>query len=256
MNANPKTILVVDDESNIRLMLRKTLQTEGYVVQEAADGRQALDAVDRHSPDLMILDLSMPQLDGFGVLQHLKSMRPSKKPRVIVLTAYGSISTAVKATRLGAMDFLEKPVSPDEVREAVEAVLAEALPYPQAEESDDPLSGGYEGVLNRVRKSLRLGSYATAETLLMKAADLSHKDAAYFNLLGVLYEAQRDRRMARKFYGKAISTDKHYEPAQLNMRRLYELDRFGRSEHPATLGDESDVWYAAFPPAAGVGAKV
>ena len=73
----------------------------------------------------MILDLSMPVLDGVGVLNELKGVRPDRKPRVIVLTAYGSIPVAVKATRLGAMDFLEKPVAPDEVRESVEAVLAE-----------------------------------------------------------------------------------------------------------------------------------
>src|ERR1022692_1439797 len=115
------TVLIVDDEANIRLMLRTALSTEGYRIVEAADGREALKVIDREMPDVMVLDLSMPILDGLGVLKALKGMRPEKKPRVIVLTAYGSISTAVKATRLGAMDFLEKPVSPPEVRESIEA---------------------------------------------------------------------------------------------------------------------------------------
>ena len=73
------------------------------------------------------------------------------------------------------------------------------------------------------------------------------KDAAYFNLLGVLYEARRERRLARKFYGKAIAADGKYEPAQRNMRRLYELQTFGRSQEPATLGDEKDEWFARLP---------
>src|SRR5262245_39490116 len=110
-------ILIVDDETNIRLMLRTALETSGYSIEEATNGREGLDAVTLRKPDMMILDLSMPQTDGFGVLEGLRGMRPSQRPKVIVLTAYGSIPAAVKATRLGALDFLEKPVAPDEVRE-------------------------------------------------------------------------------------------------------------------------------------------
>lgn len=188
----------------------------------------------------MILDLSMPALDGMGVLKELKTLQ-TQPPRVIVLTAYGSIATAVKATRLGAMDFLEKPVSPDEVRDAILTALNEPLPQP-ASGDGRPISGGYEGVLDHIRSSLRMGKFTDAETLLMKAADLAQKDAAYFNLLGVLYEAQQEWRLARKLYGKAMRLDKQYEPAQINMRRIYELTTFGRSNQPATLGDELSLW--------------
>ena len=246
----PIHILIADDETNIRLMLRTALSSVGYEVTEATDGRQAMDAIARRTPDLMILDLSMPYLDGMGVLNELKALRPDRKPRVLVLTAYGSIPTAVKAVRLGAMDFLEKPVVPTEVREAVEAMLAEPLPRPHSDgavDDNDPLAGGYAGVLNRVRRSLRLAQYADAETLLMKAADLSHKDAAYFNLLGVLYESQRQWRLAKKFYNKALGVDKQYEPAVKNLRRVYELSSRGYASEPVTLGDEGDEWYARLP---------
>jgi len=230
-------ILIVDDETNIRLMLRTTLELEGYEVGEAVDGRAALEAISHRVPDLMILDLSMPALDGMGVLQEIKPLRPERKPRVIVLTAYGSIPAAVKAVRLGAIDFLEKPVAPDEVRETVEAALAEPTRIETSALQDDVLAGGYSGVLDRVRKSLRLANYTDAETLLMKAADLAQKDAAYFNLLGVVYESQRQWRLAGRFYGKAIAVDQHYEPAQKNLRRLTELKRFGKTTEPVTLGD-------------------
>jgi len=242
-----QTVLVVDDETNIRLMLRTTLKSVFYSALVAPNGREALEIIDKRHPDVMILDLSMPQMDGMGVLTELKNVRPDKKPRTIILTAYGSIPAAVKAIRLGAIDFLEKPISPDEVRESVEAALNEPLPARGASIQDDPLAGGYAGVLDRVRKLLRLAKYTDAETLLMKAADLSHKDAAYFNLLGVLYESQRQWRLARKFYGKAIAADKRYEPAQRNMRRLYELTQFGSSREPVTLGDESDIDMARLP---------
>ena len=240
-------ILIVDDETNIRLMLRTALSFE-YEVDEASDGKTGLEAIERRKPDLVILDLSMPALDGIGVLKALSAYRPSRKPRVIVLTAYGSIPMAVKAIRLGASDFLEKPVSPDELREAIASALAEPEPVPANEA--EPLGlppGGYEGVLEHVRKSLRLTHYADAETLLMKAADLSHRDAAYFNLLGVLYEARREARVARRFYERALKTDRHYEPAVKNLRRLHEITRYGHSREALALGDEPDLWYARMP---------
>ena len=85
---------------------------------------------------------------------------------------------------------------------------------------------------------MHAAAYTDAETLLMKAADLAVKDAAYFNLLGVIYEVRRQHRLARKFYGKAIAADKDYGPAQMNMRRIYELYTFGRSQVAAALGDD------------------
>ena len=247
----PIHILVVDDETNIRLMLRTALTSVGYTVQEATNGKEALEIIGRFVPDVMILDLSMPAVDGIAVLNQLKGVRADRKPRIIVLTAYGSIPVAVKATRLGAVDFLEKPVSPDEVREAVQAALAEPRPGHPALASipgdGDPLAGGYAAVLERARKALRLAMYTDAETLLMKAADLAHKDASYFNLLGVLYESRRQWRLARKFYNKAIAEDRRYEPAQQNLRRLSELERNGKSREPVTLGDELDIWLAKMP---------
>ena len=240
---NSKRILIVDDETNIRLVLRAALKSEGYAIEEAVNGRDALACIDRRTPDLMILDLSMPELDGMGVLRELKTVHPSHKPRTIVLTAYGSIPTAVAATRLGALDFLEKPVSPDEVREAVEAALNEQLP--ETVDSNHPPADGYAGVLDRVRKNLRLAQYTDAETLLMKAADLALKDAAYFNLLGVLYEARRQWRLAKKFYGKSLKEDRDYAPAQHNLRRIYELTQFGSTTTGVQLGDEPDILFAA-----------
>ena len=99
---------------------------------------------------------------------------------------------------------------------------------------------GYEQVLSLARAAMRRGAWADAEALLMKAAPIARGDAAFCNLAGLLWEARGDERLARKFYGKAIAADRHYEAAQQNMRRLYELDTFGRSSLPAALGDERD----------------
>ncbi len=239
-------ILIVDDESNIRLMLRTALEPQYYQVDEAANGREALEKLRMSQVSVMVLDLSMPLMDGMAVLTALQDWPHAEKPRVIVLTAFGSIPTAVKATRLGAIDFLEKPITPEELRAAVAGALTEPLAHPSIDESQ--LDGGYAAVLDRVRKALRLADYTTAELLLMKAADLKELNTApYFNLLGILYEAQQKWGLARKCYGKAITADSMYEPAQLNMRRIYELETFGRSTQAVALGDEIDIWFAQMP---------
>jgi response regulator RpfG family c-di-GMP phosphodiesterase len=181
----------------------------------------------------------MPVLDGMGVLEQLRAGSFARVPRVIVLTAYGSIAAAVQATRLGALDFLEKPVTPQDLRETVEAVLHEPQAAETAQRDNDASS--YADVLSRVRVALRASDVASAESLLMKAADLGEHDAAYFNLLGVIYELRRQWRLAQKMYGKSSRADKHYEPAQQNLRRVYELNTFGRTSEPAAIGDGHDA---------------
>jgi len=235
-------ILIVDDEINIRLMLRTILEEE-YTVEEASNGQEALETLRRKPFDMVILDLNMPVLDGMSVLEELNRKPAPSRPRVIVLTAYGSIAAAVKATRLGALDFLEKPTSPQELRETVRAVLEEPQP---AQEQMTEEAYGVEGVLDLARRALRMSDIASAESMMMKAADLAHNDAAYFNLLGVIYEARHQWRLAKKFYGKAIAADKKYDPAQRNLRRLYEMNTFGKSAEPVAFGDEPEVWLSEF----------
>jgi CheY-like chemotaxis protein len=232
------SVLVVDDESHIRLMLRTILENEGCSVGEAANGREALELIRSVAFSVMILDLNMRVMDGMSVLRALKDNPPRHPPRVIVLTAYGSVPAAVRATRLGALDFIEKPASPKEVREAVGAVLREPQPA-SAQPVEADTAGGYEAVLKRVRNALRESDIAEAESLLMTAADIAQHDAAYFNLLGVIYESRRQWRLAKKFYSKAMRTDRSYAPAEQNLRRIYELYTLGRSREPVALGDEA-----------------
>jgi CheY-like chemotaxis protein len=233
-------ILVVDDEQNIRLMLRTILQIEGFDVAEAANGVEALSHLCSASFDLMILDLNMPVMDGMSVLEQLRLSPPRKAPRTIVLSAYGSISAAVRATRLGALDFVEKPITPEELRSAVASAMLQPDPSTVTVAPENP-QPGYEDILNRVRRSLRAGETASAESLLLKVADLAGgREAAYFNLIGALYEIQQNWRLAAKFYGKACKADRHYAPATNNQQRYYEMTTFGRSALPILLGDEAE----------------
>jgi DNA-binding response OmpR family regulator len=245
---HPASILVTDDESNIRMMVRTALESDGYRVHEASNGQQAIEALKHDTPDLMVLDLNMPGLDGIAVLEQMAKLASTTKPRIIVLTAYGSIAAAVKATRLGASDFLEKPITPSGLRNAVRSVLDEPAAGDQVKISLE-VASEYERTLDRIRKSLRLADATSAESLLMKVADRRDLHSAeYFNLLGALYETQHKARMACKCYGRALDADETYHPARVNMRRLGQLQTKGVTTEAIALGDESeDLWHHRLP---------
>ncbi len=115
------TILVVDDEERITRSLAGILSDEGYRVQVASSGVEALKKVDDDLPDLVLLDIWMPGLDGMEVLQKLKEKYPNLQ--VIIISGHGNIETAVKATKLGAFDFIEKPLSIDKITVSVKNAL-------------------------------------------------------------------------------------------------------------------------------------
>src|SRR5437016_6103421 len=102
-------ILIVDDEKAIQKALRGVLEDEGYRVSAVGSGADALKAVAEEMPDVVFLDIWMPRMDGLDTLAELKRQRP--EATVVVISGHGTIETAVKATRLGAYDFIEKPLS-------------------------------------------------------------------------------------------------------------------------------------------------
>jgi UDP-3-O-acyl N-acetylglucosamine deacetylase len=115
------TVLVVDDEPEIRSSLRGVLSDEGLRVVEASDGRQALDLCRAERPELVLLDVWMPEVDGIELLRMLQS-EPGR-PQVIMISGHGNIETAVKATKLGAFDFIEKPFSIEALLQIVSRAL-------------------------------------------------------------------------------------------------------------------------------------
>jgi type II secretory ATPase GspE/PulE/Tfp pilus assembly ATPase PilB-like protein/CheY-like chemotaxis protein len=116
-------VLLVDDEDSLRKVMRDLLERDGYVVTEARDGVQALDQVDRIGPDIIVLDLNLPGLDGYGVLSHLRSRPATANIPVIVLTAKGDEDNEVRVFELGADDFLTKPFRARALSARLEAVL-------------------------------------------------------------------------------------------------------------------------------------
>ncbi|HEX4025563.1 MAG TPA: sigma-54 dependent transcriptional regulator [Steroidobacteraceae bacterium] len=119
---NAGKILVVDDEADIRRLLQEILMEEGYEVEVAADARQARAARQRQAPDLVLLDIWMPDTDGITLLREWSGDAPEGCP-VVMMSGHGTVETAVEATRLGAFDFIEKPVSLAKLLRTVERAL-------------------------------------------------------------------------------------------------------------------------------------
>ncbi len=135
-----KSILVVDDEASHRMMLKAHLNEEGFDVIEASDGQEAIDLVGRYFYNLILMDIRMPVMDGVEALTQIKKISPAIP--VIMMTAYGSIDSAVEALKTGADDYLTKPLDMDELLLKVKKILH----YRQLEE---------ENLLNRERLGKR-----------------------------------------------------------------------------------------------------
>ena len=136
-------ILIVDDEPDTILILQDRLEMDGYEVVTATDGCNALELIDRDLPDLVLLDIQMPRLDGIETLIHLHEKYPGIL--VLMLTAHGTIQRAVEATKQGAYDFLEKPFQPEHITQKVDQALEHQRTIEQS--TRDALLHNYEEIV-------------------------------------------------------------------------------------------------------------
>jgi len=139
-----RRVLVVDDETNIRRMMRLTLESDGYAVEDAEDGAKGLELFgDGSRFDAVLLDQKMPGMDGIETLRQIRRRAPDA--RVVMITAFGTIELAVDAMKAGATDFLRKPLTPDTLRGALAAALSKAPPaVSQPRRSDAPSAAATE----------------------------------------------------------------------------------------------------------------
>ena len=208
MNDAP-AVLVVDDERNIRLTLSMALEALNIPVDTAENGEEALQKLAEKSFQLMLLDLKLPDLDGLEVLRRVVDKHPATK--VIIITAYGSVEVAVEAMKLGAIDFLQKPFQPTEVRDMVRRLL-------QAPPEDEP-PRNYDYYVNLAKQSVKAGEFEVARVYAKKAIFIKYNRPEAYNILGGIYEVKGDRQEARNNYQLALDMDPSYEPAKQNLAK-------------------------------------
>ena len=119
-----KKILIVDDKLEVVELVTATLEGEGYQIISASDGREALEKIGKEKPDLVLLDVRMPKMDGLEVLSQSKKDPVLKEIPIIMLTAKGQKSDQEKGKELGATGYIIKPFSPSALLERIEEVLA------------------------------------------------------------------------------------------------------------------------------------
>ncbi|HWZ58543.1 MAG TPA: response regulator [Gemmatimonadaceae bacterium] len=118
-------VLLVEDELPLRRAMRDVLQREGFQVLEAGDGAEALTAIDRATPDVAVLDINLPVLDGFAVLSRLRTRASTARLPILILTARADQETEMRGLALGADDFLTKPFRPTALAARLRSLLAQ-----------------------------------------------------------------------------------------------------------------------------------
>ncbi len=181
---NTSKILVVDDESDIRRLLQEILTEEGYEVEVAADAGQARAARARQTPDLVLLDIWMPDTDGITLLREWSNEASDACP-VVMMSGHGTVDTAVEATRLGAYDFVEKPLSLAKLLRTVERALDARSRRPSGKFAGAVASAGLAPVgrsraVTQLRGELvRLAAYS-APLLLLGESGTDREQLARF----------------------------------------------------------------------------
>jgi DNA-binding response OmpR family regulator len=205
-------ILIADDERNIRKNLAMVLETAGYEVDAAADGEEALSKSREGVYDIAFLDIEMPKLDGLSLLRQIKGLKP--RTAVVIVTAYGTVSRAVEAMKLGAVDLIEKPYEP----EAILLLCQEIL------QRQKLAAGGSVDDLLRMAELARARGAHLEERAYLKNAmlrDVSRPEP-YFRL-GCRAEEEGDVRQAVQYYFMAYDAKRNFEPVMDALRRLGKL---------------------------------
>jgi len=211
-----KRILVVDDEKNIRLTLEKALSNAGYDVETALNGEDGLEKIKENEYPVILLDMKMPGMDG---LEFLKKVNEIKyQTRVVMITGYGNVETAVDTMKLGAVDFLRKPFKPQEILGVVDHVFDR-----YQLENNGKEANSFEDILNLAKGEINKKNFSEAIELLKKATSTDSEKPEPFNLMGIIYELKNQQAKAMKMYRAALALDPSYRPATDNLQRASEM---------------------------------
>lgn len=215
-------ILVVDDDKKITLLVRGFLEKEKYQVAEAYSGRMALDAIKEAKPDLIILDVMMPEMDGIEACKRIKADKDTKMIPVIMLTSMSNVKDKVQGLNAGANDYITKPFNPEELIARVKAQLRikflenELL---KKEEVEAVVKMGI-ATAHEINNPLTV-IIGNLELLLMKKENLSEEDST--NLNSILESAMR----IKEIVSKMINITRVVETEYAQGKKMIDIWRSG-----------------------------
>lgn len=181
-----KKVLVVDDTKNIRVLLTKCLELEGYAVENAADGKNALEMMGKQSFDLIFMDIKMPQLSGTEVLRRMRDM--GIYTPVVIITAYATVKNAVECTQMGAVAYIQKPFTAEKVRTVLEEI--------ESKKNEGLDSGSLIQSINMLIEENKLDE---AFEQAKKALSLNPDNGMIYYLMSKIYDRKNDKRLAEKY---------------------------------------------------------
>lgn len=205
-----KRVLVVDDDEESRRAVLEALERMKLIADVAVSGKEALASLEEKEYDMVFLDLDMPGIDGRDVLRRVREDRPDIP--VVMIADHGTIESAVETMKLGAVDFMEKPVKPKEIRQVASKFLDEKVA--EKKKSDD-----YSDHVRLARESIGKGNFDAAAEHAREAIDQDSSKPEGFNLLGAALEMTGQLQEALNNYRAAVALDSSYRPAVRNLER-------------------------------------
>jgi len=181
-----KHVLVVDDTKNIRLLLTKCLELEGYTVKTANDGHEALEMFKSEVFDLAFLDIKMPQVSGTEVLKRIRELGINTP--VIIITAYATVKNAVECTQMGAVAYIQKPFTADKVRSILNDFIGTSN------------TNTLEVEILKIEAAIEMHYYTNAIELLKKTISIDPTNSNLYLLYSKAYLGMNNDIMAEKFY--------------------------------------------------------
>ncbi len=203
------SILIVDDERNIRKNMKLLFELDGYQAAAAEDGEEALAKFEERKYDIVFTDLQMPKMNGFELLEHVRRLHPETV--VVMVSAFGTVSRAVEAIKLGAVDFIEKPFDPEKIK-----LLAEEILFRKNISQETSI----EELLKLAELARKREAWSESRSYLKAALQRDLKRPEPYYYLALLEEAENRPRTAMQLYYMALESDANFEPARDALKKL------------------------------------
>ncbi|HEY9063169.1 MAG TPA: response regulator [Pseudobacteroides sp.] len=186
-----KKVLVVDDTKNIRMILTKCLELEGYEVITAVDGKQALEMFTLHTFDLAFLDIKLPEIRGTEVLKRIREI--GIKTPVIIITAYATVKNAINCTNMGAIAYVQKPFSAEKIKSVLKELESVTL-------CTQPSDVSIQNLISDAKMYMEKGLYEKSLETSKKALSLDLDNPEVYLLISKAYVGKGNKANAERFY--------------------------------------------------------